>query len=97
MLLVNGSKCNQGKSANLSRNFGRCVGSRGSYIAKLDKTGLCLLCRTDASGARCGRISPLFDGVVRVEPFAGHGMAKGKKPCWGRLFPASLTKRWRSE
>ena len=30
MLLVNGLKCSQGKSANWSRNLGICVGSRGS-------------------------------------------------------------------
>lgn len=29
MLLVNGLKCSQGKSANFSRNLGICVGSRG--------------------------------------------------------------------
>ena len=29
MLLVNGLKCSQGKSANFSRNLGTCVGSRG--------------------------------------------------------------------
>ena len=29
MLLVNGLKCSQGKSATFSRNLGTCVGSRG--------------------------------------------------------------------
>ena len=37
MLLVNGLKCSQGKSATFLRNFGRCVGSRGP----LERAALC--------------------------------------------------------